>query len=152
MADNRSASEIAERVTRRRGRVLFSQALIFILWQVSFYAWGATGPGDRLIDHVKVSAWAVWVLALLQLMATGGGWFRSREVRRLINDEVAVDNRRRGQQAGFYAAILGGLVVYAINQFVEPVSTRDAIHATLSLGVGAALLRYAMLERRGERG
>lgn len=151
MADNRSASEIAERVTRRRGRVLFSQALMFILWQ-GFYAWGATDAGDRLIDQVKVSAWSFWVLALLQLMATGGGWFRSREVRRMINDEVAVDNRRRGQQAGFYAAILGGLVVYAINQFVEPVSTRDAIHATLSLGVGVALLRYAMLERRGERG
>lgn len=151
MADTRSASEIAERVTRRRGRILFTQALMFTLWQGGFYAWGAS-VGDRLVDQIKISAWAVWVLILLLLMSTGGGWFRSREVRRLINDEVAVDNRRRGQQAGFYGAILGGLGVYAVNQFVEPVSTLDAIHATLSLGVGVAILRYGMLERRAERG
>lgn len=152
MTDTRSASQIAERISRRRGRVLFIQGLMFILWQCSFYAWGATGDSDRLVSQVKISAWVVWVLALMLLMSTGGGWFRSREVRRLINDEVSIDNRRRGQQAGFYGAVLGGLAVYAINQYVEPISTLDAIHAILSVGAGAAILRYAMLERRGERG
>lgn len=151
MADSHSASEIAERVSRRRGRMLMFQGLLFILWQGSFYAWGAAADGPRLVDHVKVSAWAVWILALLVLMATGGGWFRSREVRRLINDEVSVDNRRRGQQAGFFASVLGGLGVYAVNQYVEPVSALDAIHATLSIGIGVAILCYGMLERRGDR-
>jgi len=151
MTETRSAAQIAERVSRRRGRVLFTQSLMFILWQASFTAWGSAGAGDRLVDQVKISAWVVWVLGLMLLMSTGGGWFQSREVRRLINDEVSVDNRRRGQQAGFYGAVLGGLVVYAINQYVEPVSTLDAIHAILSVGVGAAILRYGMLERRGDR-
>ncbi len=151
MTETRSAAQIAERVSRRRGRMLFYQGLFFILWQGSFYAWGAAVDGDRLVDHVKVSAWAVWILLLLVLMSTGGGWFRNREVRRLINDEVAVDNRHRGQQAGFFASVLGGLGVYAVNQFVRPISALDAIHATLSIGIGVAILRYATLERRGDR-
>jgi hypothetical protein len=151
MTDDRTI-QIAERMSRRRGRILFLQGALFLVWQGSFYAWGAETGGDRLVDQVKVSAWAVWVLALLVMMATGGGWLRGREVRRLMNDEVSVDNRRRGQQAGFFAAALGGLAVYAVNQYVEPVSTLDAIHATLSVGVAVAILRYAMLERRAERG
>jgi len=151
MTDNPSTAQIAERLSRRRGRILMLQGLLFLLWQVSFYTWGAVADGPRLVDHVKVSAWAVWILVLLLVMATGGGWFRSREVRRLINDEVSADNRRRGQQAGFFAAVLSGLGVYAINQYVEPLSAMDAIHATLSIGIGVAILRYALLERRGDR-
>lgn len=152
MTDHRSAAQIAERVSRRRGRILFTQGLIFLIWQGTYYAWGSTLQGDRLVDHVKISAWVAWVLVLLLMMATGGGLFRGREVRRLINDEGSVDNRRRGQEAGFFAAILGGLAMYGINQYVEPVSALDAIHAILSVGVGVAMLRYGMLERRAERG
>ena len=147
----RTAAEAAERFSRRRRRILMAQGLLFLIWQASFYAWGAETDGTRLVDQVKVSAWAVWVLALLLMMATGGGWIHGREIRRLMNDEVAIDNRRRGQQFGFFAAALAGLGVYAVNQFVEPIGTLDAIHAVLTIGVGAAILRYALLERRAER-
>lgn len=148
----RTAAQTAERVSRRRSRILMAQAVLFLIWQGTFYAWGAETDGARLVDHVKISAWAAWVLALLVMMATGGAWIHSREVRRLVNDEVAVDNRRRGQQFGFFAAVLAGLGVYGVHQFVTPIGTLDAIHAILTIGVGAAILRYALLERRGERG
>lgn len=152
MTETRSAAEIAERHSRRRPRILFLQAVLFTAWQGSFFVLGTGGEGDRLVDHVQTSAWAVWVLALLLMMSTSGGWFRGREVRRLINDEVAIDNRRRGQQFGFYAAVLAGLGVYAFHRFVDPISVPGAVHAILSIGIGAALLRYALLERRAERG
>ena len=42
MTDNRSPAEIAERLSRRRGRILMAQGVIFLFWQVTYYAWDQT--------------------------------------------------------------------------------------------------------------
>ena len=52
--------------------------------------------------------------------------------------------------AGFVAGMLGGIVLYLVDQF-EAVHAREAIHMILSLGIGAALLRFGMLERRAHQ-
>ena len=151
MTDRASVAATADRLSRRRTRILWVQAVIFVLWQTSFFSWGDPEGPLRTVDQVKVGAWALWSLALLVLVSTGGGWFQSREVRRLLNDEVSVSNRRRGQQAGFVTAVIAGIAVYLVSQ-VEPVTARDAVHAVLTVGLGVALFRYALLERRAERG
>jgi hypothetical protein len=147
---DRPSAEKIERLQRRRTRLMFVQGLFFLLWQVNYFA---TSPSELNVasaaNHVKVSAYLVWALVLLAFLATGGGWRDSPKVREILNDETTRDHRRRAIELGFWAAMAATIACYAINLF-EPLSTRVVIHAVLTSGVTAALLRFSMLERRAQ--
>ena len=121
-------------------------AIIYLTQQATFFA-GDAPPGVRSVDHVKIGAWLVLSLVMLMAIATNGFWLQRKEVRDLIDDESTKLNRLRAMSAGFIAATLGAIVIYFVEQF-EPVGAREAIHVILSLGLGAALVRLGMLERR----
>lgn len=140
--------ELAERLTRRRARILPVMAVIFIAGQGVYFS-DAAQP-MRAVDATKISAWLVWALALLLLLATGGGLIRSKKVRALLNDDVTRDHRLRAIAAGFWVAMAGCVVVYVLSAF-EPMTAREGIHLVLTMGVGAALMRFGMLERRALR-
>ncbi len=141
-----STIERAEELGRRRARMLPFLAIIYLCQQATFFS-GDAPPGVRDVDHVKIGAWLVLSLVLLLALATNGFWFQRREIRELINDEQTRANRASAMSVGFIASMLGAMVVYFVEQF-EPVSAREAIHIILSLGLGAALIRFGMLERR----
>lgn len=141
--------ELAERLSRRRARMLPVLAVLYIGQQASFFA-GEVLDSMRSADHVKISAWLVLSLVLLVVLSTGGFWFRSVQIRSLVNDESTKANRADAMTKGFIFAMLGGIALYFFNQF-EPVTAREAIHVILSLGLGAALVRFGMLERRAHR-
>lgn len=67
-----------------------------------------------------------------------------------MDDEVTNANRSRAMTIGFVFAMVGGMALYFFDQF-EAVTARQAIHGILSLGLGAALVRFGMLERRAHR-
>ncbi|HEX2763546.1 MAG TPA: hypothetical protein VHM92_06830 [Allosphingosinicella sp.] len=140
--------EAAERFGKRRVRIFFVQAVFFILWQTHFYAPSHEGA-LRAVDRFKISAWFVWVLALLLLLATGGALFRSRAVRALLNDELTRRNRTMAYVYGFWAAVGAAIGVYFVAMF-EFVSAREAIHIVLSAAIGTAMLTFAFKER-GDR-
>jgi hypothetical protein len=140
--------EEAERLSRRRARMLPFLAVIYISQQATFFTDDALE--GRSVDHVKIGAWLVLSLVLLLALATSGFWFKSAEVRALVNDESTKANRADAMTKGFIFAMLGGMALYFFNQF-EPVTAREAIHVILSLGLGAALVRFGMLERRAHR-
>lgn len=152
MADKRTAAEVAEQVSRRRSRALWVSGTFFTVWQVAF---ATSGQGDlppvRLVDQVKLGGWVAWVLVLLGMLATGGVVLRSAEVQRRVNDEVSVANRLAGQRAGFWVAVLTMIGLYVATFFVS-LSVHEVLHIVLTVAVGGALLRYAILERRAERG
>ncbi len=81
-ASSESDVETADRLSRRRARLLPVPAVLFLSGQAIF----ALGPDDPApaVDRAKVAAWLIWALALLFLLATGGGLFRSRRVRALL--------------------------------------------------------------------
>jgi hypothetical protein len=147
---NRPSAELIERLQRRRTGLMFMQGLFFLLWQVNYFA---TAPSELdaagSANHVKVAAYLVWTLVLLAFLATGGGWWDPREVRRVLNDEATREHRRRGIELGFWGAMAAAVVCCAINLF-EPLSARVVIHAVLSAGVALSLLRFGMLERRAQ--
>ena len=141
--------ELAERLSAKRARMLPFLAIIYISQQATFFA-GEAPPGVREVDHVKIGAWLVLSLVLLLALATNGFWFRSKEVRALIDDESTRAHRSTAMSLGFIAAMLGAMLLYFLNQF-EAITAREAIHVILSLGLGAALVRFGMLERRAHR-
>ena len=139
-------SEQAERLSRRRARMLTFFTLIFLIQQGSYFSAG----GDRTVDHVKMGAWVVMSVVMLLAFGTGGAWLRPKAVRDLANDESTRVHRLRASAYGFWAAMGCALGVYALNMF-EPVSGRDAVHLVFTAGIATALLNFAMLERRAMR-
>ncbi len=137
--------ELAHGIGRRRARLFAVQSVLFISWQALFFSGPAEDP-LRTVSAVKISAWFVWALVLLLLLATGGG-FRHRRLRGLLNDELTRQNRTKGYVTGFWVAAATCIALYLVGMF-DPVSGREAIHIILSAGIGAALLTFALLERR----
>ena len=140
--------EQAERLSRKRSRMLAAVAIIFIAQQGAFVAEPETMV--RTVDHVKIGAWFVLTVALLVGLATNGAWFRPRAVRQLLNDESTRAHRQTGYAYGFWAAMGTALGLYVVNMF-EPVSGREAVHIIVTVAVATALLNFGMLERRALR-
>jgi hypothetical protein len=136
--------EKADRISRRRARMFPVLGIYFIAGQAVFFRQAAE---PTRVAQFKISAWLVWALVLLIAFAFAGGHFRGKKVRALVEDEVAVANRAKGYAAGFWAAAAAAIALYVVNMF-EPVSGRDAIHLILTALVGAAMIRFAVLERR----
>ena len=143
-----SSSEIAERLSKKRSRMLFVLAALFLSQQVTYFS--GMHDAARAVDHVKIAAWLVLSIVLLLMLASGGAWLRSAEVRALLNDEATREHRRTGLVNGFWAACLTAITIYAVDMF-EPISGRDTVHIILTVAIAAALLTFARLERRAHR-
>ena len=141
--------EYADRLSRKRARMLPFLAMIFLIQQASFFT-SRVENGERLVDHVKIGAWLVLSVVLLLMLCTGGAWLQRRSVRALLNDEVSRANRTAAMRVGFIASMSGGVALYLLT-FTEAVTGRDAIHMLMTIGIGAALLRFGFLERRAHR-
>ena len=137
----------AERLSQKRSRMLFVLAVIFLSQQATYFS-GRHDPSPA--GHVKIAAWLVLSVVLLLMLATGGAWFRSAQVRALLNDETTREHRRQGYVSGFWAACLTAIVIYALDLF-EPVSGRDTVHIILTIAIAAAMLTFGRLERRAHR-
>jgi len=142
----------AERLGRRRARMLPFLAVIFISQQASFFASETerTSAVIRSVDHVKFGAWMVLSLVLLAALYTGGFWFQRREVRALMDDDITRQHRATALSLGFLVAMLAAIALYLVDM-AEPVGTRVAIHVIVTLGIASALLRFGLLERRAHR-
>ena len=142
-----SHAEKADRLSRRRARMLPILALFFITQQASFFIEGSGGSAERAVDHVKLGAWLVLSLVLLAALWTGGFWLQKREVRDLMDDEVTRAHRAAALSIGFLVAMLTAIALYVVDMF-EPMSSRMAIHLIVTFGIAAALIRFGLLERR----
>jgi hypothetical protein len=134
----------AERLGRRRARMLPVLGVFFLTQQAAFFA---NPPGERAVDHVRIGAWVVMSAVLLFVLHTGGGLFRSPAVRAMLNDEPTRANRASAMHWGFLAAMIAGIVLY-VAQGVSAFTAREIIHLIVSAGMVAALVRFGMLERR----
>ena len=143
----RTTAEKAERLSRRRARMLPFLAVIYLTQQISFFTAGA---GDRAVDQVKIGAWVVLSLVLLAALTTKGFWFHSREVRDMVDDEVTRAHRAGAMGWGFVMAILSAIGLFFLSMY-EPITTREAVHVIVSFGIAAAILRFGMLEGRALR-
>ena len=140
--------EQAERLSRKRSRMLAAVAIIFIAQQGAFIAEPETVV--RTVDHVKVGAWVVLSAVILAALVTGGMWIYPRRIRDLANDESTKANRDRALRLGFVTAMISCLALYVLSTATE-VGVRQAIHIIATVGLATALLRFAFLERQDQR-
>lgn len=140
-------AEQAERLSKRRARMLPVLAIFYLAQQVSFFSHSDTG---RLVDHFRIGAWAAMSTVLLAALVTGGFWLRKPELRAMVNDELSRARRADALTTGFVLSMTSGIALYIIGTVI-PMSDREVIHLIISVGIGAALIRYGMLERRDER-
>ena len=146
MAQSRSPVEVADRMSRKRAVLVAVAALLFVVQAVvrPFIGTGLDGGGTR------VDWWAINVVLLLALFATGGGLLNSRQLRALVNDEVARDNYRTAVLAGFWVAMVSAMTVYLVPR-LEAITARAAVYTVVSAGVSVTLLAFAFLELRAHR-
>jgi len=138
--------EKAERLGRKRSQVFFVLAMVFFAGQSIYFG----APEATRDAPPRIGAWIVFVLLMMFLLATGGFLLRGRDVRKLLNDESAKANRVAAQATGFWATILALLAVYVESMF-DTVSLNEAVHIVGTIGVGAALISFAVRERRAHR-
>jgi len=140
-------AEEADRLSRRRTRILPVLGLFLVIQQATFF----TSPAGRMraVDMVHAGAWIVLASVILAALMTGGFWNRPPALRRLIDDEVTRANRASALQLGFVVAMAVAIGLYVIESFTTAVLTPlQTIHAIVTAGLFTALLRFAALERR----
>ena len=147
--NERSVSERADFLSRRRARTLPALAIIYFTQQVTFLS-ALTNSPHRDVDHFKIGAWVVLSLVLLLGLATKGFWFQPKEVRDLIDDEGTRANRLEAMRTGFLFACSAAIASYFIAEF-QPLTVGETAHLVLTFGLGAALVRFGVLERRAHR-
>jgi hypothetical protein len=137
----------AERVGRNAVRKMALFAILFVLWQASYFLlFPQPGGAVRTVDVVRTLAFLVWVVALLALFATGGAMFRRRALRRFLDDERAVALRAAAYRAGFWVMVGLCILGYVATLWLT-VRAVDVVHLVLSGGVLAVLATQVMLER-----
>ena len=147
--NQRTIAERADHLSRRRARMLPMLAVLYLVQQTIYFR-STASPHPRDVDYVWIGAWVVLSLLILAGLATKGFWLQQREVRDLIDDESSRANRLEGLRLGFIIVVLTAIALYLVDEF-SPMTAREAIHVILSLGLGAALLRFGILERRALR-
>jgi hypothetical protein len=150
MADSHSDFATAERLSRRRARVIPVLAVLLISQQATFLTDTTALDAARNVDVVRLSAWVVLSLVLLFALWTGGSWLQRKAVRELLNDEVTRAHRGDALSLGFLCAMLAAIGIYVLSM-AEPIHVREALHLVVSTGIAVALLRFGFLERRAHR-
>ncbi len=145
MPSTTSDIEAADRLSRRRTRMLPALAVLFLTQQAAYFS--EPDAALRLVDHVKIGAWLILSIVLLLALVTGGFWLKPKRVRALMDDDATRANRASALGLGFVVTMASAILLYALN-LLEPISGREAIHLLTTIGIVTALLRFFYLERR----
>ncbi len=137
-------AELADRLARRRARMMPVLALFLIFQQLSYFS---QGDGTRLVDHVRIGGWVAMSLVILLVLTTGGFWLRKPEVRILLEDEGTRANRASALRIGYICAMLTAIACY-VGQSLWTFSMGEVIHLIVTAGLISAALRFSVLERR----
>jgi uncharacterized membrane protein len=141
-----SHAEEAERLSRKRARMMPALGVLLVTQQAVFLTTNDTG---RLVDGVRATGWLALAAVVLAVLVTGGFWFKSRAVRNLMDDEVTQANRASALTLGFVLTMVTAIALYGVEAFAPgAVTTGEALHIIVTIGLFAALLRFAVLERR----
>ena len=140
--------EDAERIEKKTDRILKMSGLMFLTWQISYFTiFNQQADHLRTVDIVARVGYLAWASALLMLVATGGGWYGSAEVRAILDDELARAHRADAYRNAFWAVIAVSLIAYVATHVID-VPAQVLAHVVLSAGVLVAVGTLAYLRRQ----
>jgi hypothetical protein len=135
--------ELAERHARTRSLIMAVMAVVLLI--LGLLGW--RDEASSMSPMLRHAMWAITIAFWLLILATGGWLKLSRDVRRLMNDEVALAHRSAALQTGFWTAMLLALGLYFAS--IEwAISLREGLRILTDVTIAAALIRYAWLELR----
>jgi hypothetical protein len=135
--------DLADHYSRKRATLAVAAAVMFL--GVQFL----TGPrafGEGTAG-TRIDWWAINAVALLAVLATGGGIANGRAVRALVHDEISRGHLRTAVLAGYWIAMGLGLFLYLAPWF-QGFTARQAIFVIITGSLVVSLLTFAGLERR----
>ena len=145
---NEELEAAAARIEKRTDRILTTSGLMFLAWKAAYFVIFDRGDRPlRTVDIVAISGYIAWAAALLMLLATGGGMFRNKEVRAILDDELAEAQRAAAYRNGFWALMAVALAAVITSQVID-IAARVLSHVSLSAGVVVAVATLAYLRRR----
>ncbi|MFT3725868.1 MAG: hypothetical protein QM773_20075 [Hyphomonadaceae bacterium] len=133
---------------RRRRGVILAGAIFLGLLGLHVIGMGApiTPGAARAVEIVRMTGFCGLVIVLM-LRSTTAFSLVGRNAE--LDDELTRANRAAAAQAGFIAAMIGGVIVLMASLFV-PLSVMEVLPLVLMLGSFVAAVRFAWLEKRGE--
>ncbi len=140
--------EIADRYSRKRAVGVAAAAVVFLAIQVVARPFFIGEPESA--RHVRIILWAVNAIALLLLLATGGGLINTRQIRSLVNDDVSRSNYKTAVISGHWVAMSVAMALYVFPSFAI-VTVREAVYVVVTPSIAVALLAFSYLEYRAHR-
>ena len=147
--DSNAPVEIADRISRKRAGGVAAAALVFLVVQMVLRPFFLGGI-DASHAGTKVDWWAVNAVALLILLATGGGLLQKGQIRALVNDEVSRSHYRTAVAAGYWVAMASAMGLYFVSRF-RSLRASDVVFIVVTLSISTALLAFSYLELRAHR-
>ncbi|WP_265571593.1 hypothetical protein [Sphingomicrobium nitratireducens] len=131
-----------ETLSARKAGMLGVVAIIYITQQI--------GNVGRELDTPRLIGWAVLSVLILGVLLTNGYWLMPKAVRNVLDDELTQSHRARSIRIALTVAMLSGFAFYATAPGLDW-GIREAVHALVSLGLGAGLISLAVQEWRSTR-
>ena len=145
---NEERENAAARIEQRTTRILTTSGLMFLAWQAAYFVIFDRGDRPlRTVDLVTIAGYIAWACALLMLLATGGGMFTNKEVRAILDDELARSQSASAYRNGFWALIVVALAALIMAQVID-IPARVLAHVSLSAGVVVAVMTLAYVRRQ----
>jgi hypothetical protein len=138
--------ETADRHSRKRAVLVTGCALLFGVLSGCF--WNEYVGQDS--SPVLFVMWLLFAAIAVLLLLTGGGLFKDRRVRNVMNDELSLAHRRSGIGAGFFVAMIAGVTLLAVSG-APGLSGRLVAFAIVSSALTTALGTWGVLELRSMR-
>lgn len=140
---SKSVVELADRKSRLRAVLFATAALMFVLVQV------ITRPSFDPVSSTgwRLYAWAVNAVFLMLCLGTGGFLGNKREVRALMNDELAGLHYQRACTWGFWVALVAGLAVFNVPS-LRGLSGQQASYLVVTPSLSIAVLLFSWWEYR----
>lgn len=140
--DQKQTVELADTLSRKRFVITAVAITIFFIVQIIAQPF-FNNPSE---SSTQITFWLINVVALLLILATGGGVLQQPQLHQLFNDEVTQANRQTAIVAGYWTAMLTALVLFI--QDMYPLTGQEAIYLVVSTSLIVAFAIFTFLEFR----
>ena len=141
--ESRQLVDVAERASRKRAIGFAVATLVFVI--VQLFGRPVFVAGEQIAGGPRLYLWVINAAVLLLCLLTGGGLMNRRQIRTLINDEVARSHYGSAVSAGFWVAMTVALAFFVVPA-LQVRTAAEAVYAVVTSSVVVAMLLFSHLE------